>query len=296
MYKILALANSRYIAILFYGLMFVFFSSSSFSQGIPNCKNLATQIEIEEGLPKGILTSISLVESGRVLENGSLKAWPWSLNHAGKSLFFDSKIEALDYLEKHITSKFRNIDVGCMQVNVRWHFEKFGSYERMLDPITNIRYAASFLSDLKRRHGSWENAIKHYHSSTRKLHTKYLAKVNKVWSRGIGYKKDDSSSIRTTSLFLDKNIFYQQQNENLIKNTSIKSNEKPKSGDSGLEELVKVSYNVNENQKNFRITFSDREKNHDRQSLKDFLKYKPLFLKKNIDMILLFRNEFSQGN
>ena len=274
----------------------MFFSSSSFSQEIPNCKNLATQIEMEEGLPKDILTSISLVESGRVLANGSLEAWPWSLNHAGKSLFFDSKSEALDYLKKNITSKFRNIDVGCMQVNVRWHFEKFGSYERMLDPITNIRYAASFLSDLKRRHGSWENAIKHYHSSTRELHTKYLAKVNKVWSRGIGYKKDDRSAIRTTSLFLDKNIFYQQQNENLIKNSSIKSNKKPKSNDSGPEELVKLSYNVKENQKNFQITFSDIEKNQDRQSLKDFLKYKPIFLRKNIDMILLFRDEFSQGN
>lgn len=36
--------------------------------------------------------------------------------------------------------------------------------EAMLDPETNIRYAVRFLKELHTRKGSWEAAVKHYHS------------------------------------------------------------------------------------------------------------------------------------
>ena len=48
------------------------------------------------------LTSISLVESGRLMKDGSTVAWPWSLNHAGRSVFFDSREQALKYLKKNV--------------------------------------------------------------------------------------------------------------------------------------------------------------------------------------------------
>ena len=45
----------------------------------------------------------------------------------------------------------------------------------------NISYAASFLRQLKNRHGSWDEAIKNYHSSDPKKNKPYLNKVKKFW-------------------------------------------------------------------------------------------------------------------
>ncbi|MEY8882549.1 hypothetical protein [Donghicola sp. XS_ASV15] len=44
-----------------------------------------------------------------------------------------------------------SIDVGCMQVNYRWHGEGFSSLEDMFDPAANTAYAAEFLTRLKER-------------------------------------------------------------------------------------------------------------------------------------------------
>ena len=52
------------------------------------------------------------------------------------------------------------------------------------DPkILKISYAASFLKQLKNRHGSWDEAIKHYHSSDPKKNNPYLIKVKSFWKK-----------------------------------------------------------------------------------------------------------------
>jgi hypothetical protein len=175
---------------------------------IPNCQALANEIEIKKKLPENILASISMVESGRLMKNGSMLAWPWSLNHAGKSIFFDNKNQAIEYLKSNITEKIKNIDVGCMQVNVKWHYKNFNSFEEMIDPVKNIQYAAIFLLELKQRYGTWEKAIKHYHSSKSEFNTKYFAKVNRVWAASNKISNKNINLKKATSLFLDKNIFY----------------------------------------------------------------------------------------
>ena len=56
------------------------------------------------------------------------------------------------------------IDVGCMQINHHFHARHFASLEDMLDPAQNVAYAARFLSELKKREGSWTMAIARYHA------------------------------------------------------------------------------------------------------------------------------------
>lgn len=130
---------------------------------VPDCEAMAARIGAAEGLPAGLLPAISRIESGRRIER-SVRAWPWTLNHAGKGLYFETRQEALDYLRETVTEGPRNIDVGCMQVNHYWHGENFPSLEAMIDPETNIRYAVRFLKELHAREGSWEEAVKNYHS------------------------------------------------------------------------------------------------------------------------------------
>ena len=84
-------------------------------------------------------------------------------------------------LKNAVENGSRNIDVGCMQLNYRWHKGGFSSLEDMFDPIKNINYAAEFVKELFERHKNWEDTIKHYHSNKEKFNTPYHKKVAKVW-------------------------------------------------------------------------------------------------------------------
>ena len=53
----------------------------------------------------------------------------------------------------------------------------------MFEVNPNISYAASFLKQLKNKHGSWDKAIKHYHSSDPKKNNPYLIKVKSFWKK-----------------------------------------------------------------------------------------------------------------
>ena len=55
-------------------------------------------------------------------------------------------------------------DVGCMQLNYRYHRENFADLWQMLDPAHNVDYAARFLKRLYRRHGNWTLAAARYHA------------------------------------------------------------------------------------------------------------------------------------
>ena len=127
------------------------------------------------------MASISRVESGRVDETGSIKAWPWALNLAGDSKFFNSSSN-LEFLVNALNEGKTNIDIGCMQINYKWHKDEFSSIPHMLDPDQNVRYAIKFLLKLFDRHQNWEDAVKHYHSATKSLHTKYYRKVARVFN------------------------------------------------------------------------------------------------------------------
>lgn len=130
---------------------------------VPDCEAMAARIGAAEGLPAGLLPAISRIESGRRMGK-TTRAWPWTLNHAGKGLFFETRAEAMAYLRKTVAKGPRNIDVGCMQINNYWHGKEFPSLDAMMEPETNIRYAVRYLKELFRETGSWDAAVRRYHS------------------------------------------------------------------------------------------------------------------------------------
>ena len=89
------------------------------------CEYLAKDAEKKYGLPENILLSISRVESGYQKVDGITRAWPWTLNAGGDSAYFQTKKAALDSLKDRIKKGVTNIDVGCMQLNYRWHKQFF---------------------------------------------------------------------------------------------------------------------------------------------------------------------------
>lgn len=142
-----------------------------------DCARLAAEAGAEAGLPDGLLPAISLVEAGRGTGDGGLAPWPWTLNEGGKGMYFDTREEALAYLAEALARGVTNIDIGCMQLNWKWHSAGFASPEEMIDPVRNTRYAARFMTELHSRLGSWEVAASAYHSTDPERGQRYLEKV-----------------------------------------------------------------------------------------------------------------------
>lgn len=142
-----------------------------------DCARLAAEAGAEAGLPDGLLPAISLVEAGRGNGKGGVAPWPWTLNEGGKGMYFDTREEALAYLKEAVDRGVTNIDVGCMQLNWKWHSAGFETPEDMIDPARNTRYAARFMVELYNRLESWDVAASAYHSTDPDRGRRYLAKV-----------------------------------------------------------------------------------------------------------------------
>ena len=80
----------------------------------------------------------------------------------------------------------RNIDVGCLQVNLKYHPKAFATLEDAFDPTRNAVYAAGFLLQLKRETRSLSGAVGRYHSSNYKRGRKYWVKVMAQWEKTRG--------------------------------------------------------------------------------------------------------------
>ena len=70
-----------------------------YSNSTTDCFNFTEKYGKQFNIPDKLLTSISLVESG-IKKNNRFISWPWTLNVAGKSKFFDNKNDELNFLKK----------------------------------------------------------------------------------------------------------------------------------------------------------------------------------------------------
>lgn len=146
------------------------------------CAPAVTRQEARHGIPRRLLTAISLVESGRWdAERGTGAAWPWTVTARGKGRFFPTKAAAIAEVRRLRARGITSIDVGCMQVNLHFHPNAFRNLNAAFDPVRNADYAAKFLTALKKDHGSWRVAVQHYHSSTPKKRIPYQKKVYAAW-------------------------------------------------------------------------------------------------------------------
>ena len=164
-----------------------------------SCEKTIESIELQTDIPKGLLLGIGKAEAIRKIKNKYI-IWPWTINHAGKSMFFDTKKQMTNYVFKNLKKNDFNIDVGCMQINIKWHKNNFKKIADMFEVSPNISYAASFLLQLKNKHGLWDKAIKHYHSSDPKKNIPYLIKVKSFWKKLESEKIIKAKAIKYESL------------------------------------------------------------------------------------------------
>ncbi|PKQ09254.1 MAG: hypothetical protein CVT73_03525 [Alphaproteobacteria bacterium HGW-Alphaproteobacteria-12] len=146
------------------------------------CEDAAIHHEMENGLPRALLAAVALAESGRYSPKmQKLRAWPWTINAEGRPYYFKTKREAVAKTGELLASGMRSIDIGCMQVNLRYHPHAFASLEDGFDPMTNVAYGADFLMRLHERTGSWQQAVASYHSQSAARGGRYFARVIRIW-------------------------------------------------------------------------------------------------------------------
>ncbi len=106
---------------------------------------------------------------------------PYALNIAGTPIFPKTKEEALSLIYQSLSKGIANIDIGISQINYFYHSQNFENVEQMLDLNINLEYAAKFLRSLYETHGSWNEALRRYHSNDPVKHNQYARKVLWEW-------------------------------------------------------------------------------------------------------------------
>lgn len=149
------------------------------------CERVAEVASQQTGVPVSVLKAISLTETGKKI-GGKLRPWPWTVNMEGAGHWFDTLDEARAYVFKEFKRGARSFDVGCFQINYKWHSENFASIDEMFDPMANALYAAKFLSDLYAESNSWNTAAGAYHSRTKEYAERYSARFAELRQRYLG--------------------------------------------------------------------------------------------------------------
>jgi hypothetical protein len=148
------------------------------------CADAVAVAERVARMPVRLLRAVSLAESGRWdAENKASFAWPWTVTSGGPGQFFPDKAAAIAHVKRLQSKGVKNIDVGCMQVNLMYHGEAFADLEEAFDPIHNALYAAAFLKELRLERRSWSGAVATYHSATRERGDAYSDKVFALWHK-----------------------------------------------------------------------------------------------------------------
>jgi hypothetical protein len=141
------------------------------------CLGLISNAEKNQAIPEGLLKAIGFTESGRVTADGRRVPWPWTVNADGQGYYFETKKDAIAFVQDLQARGVSVIDVGCMQVDLYYHPNAFASLEAAFDPATNVAYAARFLNELKAETGDWGIATQYYHSRNASLGQAYAGRV-----------------------------------------------------------------------------------------------------------------------
>lgn len=166
----------RFLIIILAALAIPSLASVQAANPMSACQNAARQAEKKFSIPTGLLQAISLVETGHY-QKGKTTAWPWTVNVSGKGHYFKTRAEAEQFVSRKKRLGVSSIDIGCFQINTKWHGKAFETPLNMFEPSTGAAYAASFLSKLYSELGDWDAAVKSYHSRTAHKGAAYGLKI-----------------------------------------------------------------------------------------------------------------------
>jgi hypothetical protein len=139
-----------------------------------DCLEIIKRVEKVYNIPNGLLYAIAKKES---------RCTPYAVSRGRQSFFFSSLKETIPFVQDAYRRGFKNLNVGCMQINFRSHKHSFSNALEMIHPEINIDYAARLLRNAYQRYGSWERAVRVYNSGKPYGSTRYWRSICALWGR-----------------------------------------------------------------------------------------------------------------
>lgn len=142
------------------------------------------KVGLEANIDPLLLYAIALCESAYNPDPTEpwVAPYPWVLRTQTHPFYGMTRKEAEDELE-NLLKQTKVIDVGLMQINVRWNAHRVATPTELLDPLTNVRVGAEILNELFERYPNDAiQAIGFYHSRSKELSRKYALKVWRVFT------------------------------------------------------------------------------------------------------------------
>ena len=152
------------------------------------CADAAVRAADRTGVPYDVLLAVSVVETGR-----GGRPWPWTVNLNGEGHWLDTAEDAEALVYQALAQGLTNIDIGCFQLNHRWHAEGFASVADMLNPEANALYAAEYLEQHHGQKGDWATAAAAYHSATPEHAERYQARFESAWANLAGQTSEPAT-------------------------------------------------------------------------------------------------------
>jgi len=181
------------------------------------CESEIIKAEKKYGVPNRLLLAISTVESGRMVGK-SKRPWPWTICANGRGYYCTTKSAAIATTKRLMARGIRNIDVGCMQVNLLHHSAAFKNLEEAFTPKANVDYAARFFVSLKNTYNSWTYAVGYYHSKASRYYKPYCSLVYNAWNKVRGFQVRDTPVIARAASKIKSDISFLPSYYSLVDN------------------------------------------------------------------------------
>ncbi len=182
------------------------------------CESEIIKAEKKYGIPSRLLLAISTVESGRAVGR-SKKPWPWTICANGRGYYCTTKSAAIATTKRLMARGIRNIDVGCMQVNLLHHSAAFKNLEEAFTPKANVNYAAKFFLSLKNTYKSWTHAVGYYHSKAARHYKPYCSMVYNTWNKVRNVQVRDTPRIAKAASEIKSDISFLPSYYSLVDNS-----------------------------------------------------------------------------
>lgn len=137
-----------------------------------------------KGLDPFILYAVALAESAySPVNDGTVSPYPYTLRTRTQPFYGKDLAETEKKLEE-ILKVTQSVDVGMMQINVRWHGHRVKDPKDLLNVETNLSVAADILNERLRANGNdWQKSLAQYHSFDNSRGQKYAFSVLAIYSR-----------------------------------------------------------------------------------------------------------------
>lgn len=134
------------------------------------CTDEVVEAARRHGVPASVALTIAKIESSNQVLAMNIAGWPAKAHSAADGA------RALRQLQR---AGITSVDVGCMQINMKYHPHAFPRFEDAFDPKANADYGVRFLKQLFEQKQSWGQAIASYHSADPARQKVYLDKVRR---------------------------------------------------------------------------------------------------------------------